>query len=199
MSPWAPDCAACRRDHGCVGGDDGCDVSRAPGGRAALAGYDDPKTRRFAREAARVEAEGYRRWDRARETVEFARRMGYRKLGLAYCISLAPEAEAYARRLEAEGFEVVTVLCKTGAVTKEDGLGLADADKVYPGTVETMCNPIAQARLLAEAGVELNIVAGLCVGHDALFIANAAGPVTVLVAKDRVHDHQPVAGMRQDL
>jgi len=199
MSPWVPDCAACRRDHGCVDGDDGCDVSRAPGGRTALAGYEDPETRRFAREAARVEAEGYRRWDRARETMELARRMGYRRLGLAYCISLAPEAEAFARRLQAEGFEVVTVLCKTGAVTKEDGLGLADEDKVYPGTVETMCNPIAQARLLAAAGVELNIVAGLCVGHDALFIANASGPVTVLVAKDRVHDHQPVIGMRQDL
>lgn len=180
-------------------GDDGCDVTRSPGGRAALLGYADPETLRFAREAARVEAEGYRRWDRARETVEFARRMGYRRLGLAYCISLAPEAEAYARRLESEGFEVVTVLCKTGAVTKEDGLGLSDADKVHPRTVETMCNPIAQARLLAEAGVELNIVAGLCVGHDALFIANAAGPVTVLVAKDRVHDHQPVVGMREDL
>ena len=199
MSPWAPDCAGCRREHGCVDGDDGCDVTRSPGGRAALAGYDDAETRRFAREAARVEAEGYRRWDRARETIEFARRMGYRRLGLAYCISLAPEAEAYARRLEHEGFEVVSVLCKTGAVTKEDGLGLGDADKVYPGAVETMCNPIAQARLLAEAGVELNIVAGLCVGHDALFIAAAAGPVTVLVAKDRVHDHQPVAGMREDL
>jgi uncharacterized metal-binding protein len=182
-----------------VDGDDGCDVTRSPGGSAALGGYDDPEVLRLSREAARVEAEGYKRWDRARETIEFARRMGYRRLGLAYCISLAPEAESYARRLRAEGFDVVSVLCKTGAVTKEDGLGLSDADKVHPGTVEAMCNPIAQARLLAEAGAELNIVAGLCVGHDALFIAHAIGPVTVLVAKDRVHDHQPVAGMRESL
>ena len=60
-----------------------------------------------------------------------------------------------------------------------------------------MCNPLAQARLLADAGVDLNIIIGLCVGHDALFIAHASGPVTCLVAKDRVHDHQPVAGLRE--
>jgi uncharacterized metal-binding protein len=145
-----------------------------------------------------VESAGYRRWDRARETIEFARRMRYRRLGLAYCIALAPEAEEYARRLRAEGFEVVSVLCKTGAVPKEALLGLSDAEKVSPGQVETMCNPVAQARLLADAGVDLNIVIGLCVGHDALFIANAEAPVTCLVAKDRVHDHKPVAGLRDD-
>ena len=195
---WAPHCADCRHDHDCVDGDDACDVSGSPSGRAALAGYGEVDVLRLSREAARVEAQGYRRWDRARETIEFARRMGYRRLGLAYCISLAPEAEAYGRRLQAEGFEVVSVLCKTGAVPKEEVLGLTDAEKVSPGVVETMCNPLAQARLLADAAVDLNILIGLCVGHDALFIAHAAGPVTCLVAKDRVHDHQPVAGLRDD-
>jgi uncharacterized metal-binding protein len=193
-----PDCAACRHARRCADGTGTCDVSRAPAGRAALEAYADPAVLELSREAARIEARGYRVWDRARETVEFARRMGYRRLGLAFCISLAPEAEAFARRLQDEGFEVVSVLCKTGAVPKETLLGLSAADKVCPGQVETMCNPVAQARLLAAASVDLNVVMGLCVGHDTLFYAHAEGPVTCLVVKDRVHDHKPVDGLRQD-
>ena len=196
-SSWTPDCAACRQARVCLDGIAACDVSRAPAGCVALEAYADPGVLELSREAARVEAQGYRVWDRARETVELARRMGYRRLGLAFCISLAPEAEAFARRLQDEGFEVVSVLCKTGAVPKETLLGLCDAEKIRPGEVETMCNPVAQARLLAEAHVDLNIVMGLCVGHDTLFFAHAEGPVTCLVVKDRVHDHKPVDGLRQ--
>ena len=195
---WTPECAGCRHARGCAEGTATCDVSIAPVGRASLEAYADPGVLELSREAALVEARGYRVWDRARETVEFARRMGYRRLGLAFCISLAPETEAFARRLQDEGFEVVSVLCKTGAVPKETLLGLSDADKVCPGQVETMCNPVAQARLLAAAHVDLNVIIGLCVGHDTLFYAHAEGPVTCLVVKDRVRDHKPVDGLRQD-
>ena len=51
-----------------------------------------------------------------------------------------------------------------------------------------MRNPIAQAELLNEAGTELNIIVGLCVGHDALFIRHCKAHVTVLAAKDHVYD-----------
>ena len=42
---------------------------------------------------------------------------------------------------------------------------------------------------------DLNVLVGLCVGHDALFIKYSEAPVTTLVAKDRVLGHNPVAAL----
>jgi len=72
---------------------------------------------------------------------------------------------------------------------------LRDEEKVRPGQFEALCNPVAQARLLNEAGTGLNIVVGQCVGHDSLFFKHSDAPVTVLVAKDRVTGHNPVAAL----
>jgi uncharacterized metal-binding protein len=89
---------------------------------------------------------------------------------------------------------VYSVCCKVGSIPKEE-IGLSDADKVHPGSFEALCNPVAQATLLNEAGTGLNIVVGLCVGHDSLFFRNSQAPVTVLVAKDRVTGHNPAAAL----
>ena len=56
-----------------------------------------------------------------------------------------------------------------------------------------MCNPIYQARCLADAGTELNIVVGLCVGHDSLFYKYSQTLTTTLIVKDRVTGHNPAA------
>lgn len=42
---------------------------------------------------------------------------------------------------------------------------------------------------------DLNIVMGLCVGHDSLFYKYAEGLTTTLVVKDRVLGHNPVAAL----
>ena len=60
-----------------------------------------------------------------------------------------------------------------------------------------MCNPILQAKLLNEAGTDLNVVMGLCVGHDSLFYKYSDALVTTLVTKDRVLGHNPVAALYQ--
>ncbi len=193
---WAAGCAACGSDRRCRQTDDVCAVSRSACQIDALRAYEDPQILQMARVSAQVEATGYERWDRATETIEFAHRMGYRRMGLAFCLRLSDEASAYHRRLAREGFDVVSAMCKAGAVPKESILGLREDEKVRPGSPEAMCNPVAQARLLADAEVDLNIVIGLCVGHDALFIQHSRGPVTVLVAKDRVFDNKPVLGLR---
>ena len=52
-----------------------------------------------------------------------------------------------------------------------------------------------QAQLLNEAGTELNIVMGLCVGHDSLFYKHAKAVTTTLVVKDRVLVHNPVMAL----
>ena len=94
----------------------------------------------------------------------------------------------------AGGFDVSTVCCKVGSIPKED-VGIADAEKVRPGEFEPLCSPVGQAALLAEAGTELNVVIGLCVGHDSMFFMHSKAPATVLVAKDRVLGHNPVAAL----
>ena len=156
--------------------------------------YGDSADGELARQAARVEAGGYCRLTRLEEIMDFARRCGFSRLGLAHCIALQGEAAVVKRVFEANGLEVEAVACKAGALPKEM-LGLDDADKLSPGEFESMCNPIGQAQTLARAGTELNVLLGLCVGHDSLFFKHSVAPVTVLAAKDRVLGHNPLAAV----
>ncbi len=159
-----------------------------------MAEYRDPTVREFARIASVIEATGYGRWTRLEEIIELARRNGFRRLGLAFCAGLRQEAKVLDHILVANGFEVVSAMCKTGAIPKES-IGVREEEKVRPGTPEPMCNPIAQAKLLNASGTELNILFGLCVGHDSLFFKHCEGWVTVLVAKDRVLAHNPIGAI----
>ncbi len=120
---------------------------------------------------------------RALKTIHFAKECGFKKIGLAFCITLKDAAGALSRLLQEEGFEVESVICKVGHMDRSQ-LGITASCKA-------MCNPIAQAELLNEAATELNIVVGLCVGHDTLFIRHSKAPVTVLIAKDHVYDNAP--------
>jgi len=169
----------------------------------ALTEYDDPQTREFARQASIQEFECYMhlpegltpRNPRVEEVAQFAKKMGYKKLGIAFCIGLQDEAKMLTRILENRGFEVVSACCKAGAIPKER-IGITEEQKIEgPGTFETMCSPITQAEILNDEGTEFNILVGLCVGHDSLFFKYSKAPVTVLVAKDRVFGHNPVMGL----
>jgi len=154
----------------------------------------DAQIQHFARSAAQVEAAGYCHWPRVQEVMEFAWRLGVSHLGIASCIGLIHEAGLLQQILEANGFQVSSVCCKVGTIPKEV-IGLKDEEKIRPGQFEALCNPIGQANLLNEAGSGLNIAVGLCVGHDSLFFRHSNAPVTVLVAKDRVTGHNPVAAL----
>lgn len=131
---------------------------------------------------------------RIEEICEFAGRMKYNRLGLAFCIGLSREAGIVSDILKSHGFDVVSVLCKAGRTSK-DIVGIKDEDKIRPGTDESMCNPVFQAKLLNHEKCEFNILLGLCVGHDSLFFKYSQAPVTVLAAKDRVTGHNPLAAI----
>jgi len=150
--------------------------------------------RRLAQESARTESSGYMQRTRVEDIIDFARRIGVQKLGIAHCVGLMTEARLANEIFTANGFQVYTVCCKVGSIPKEK-TGLADEEKVHPGQYEALCNPLAQAALLAQAGTQLNILIGLCVGHDSLFFMHSQAPVTVLVVKDRVMGHNPVAAL----
>ena len=156
--------------------------------------YTDPAIKEMARVSAVVEATGYCQWTRVEETMQFARGLGMRRLGLAFCNGLRQEAKTLNKVLEANGFEVVSGCCKAGSIPKSH-IGVKDEEQVRPGSFEPMCNPIGQARLLNQGKTGLNIIFGLCVGHDTLFIKHSEAPVTCLVAKDRVLAHNPIGAI----
>lgn len=149
---------------------------------------------RIAHAAAEVEGIYYGRLTRVEETVAFAKRIGATRVGIASCVGLMAETTIFAKVLDKAGLTPVTVACKVGSTDKTE-IGIPDAWKIRKGKFEGLCNPVLQARVLNEKGTELNVVMGLCVGHDSLFIRHSQAPVTVLVVKDRVLAHNPVAAL----
>jgi uncharacterized metal-binding protein len=151
--------------------------------------YSDPEERKLFRVSAEVEALYYGQICRLEEIMEFCRRMGFKRIGLAFCIGLADEARVVAEILERE-FEVHSVCCKVGGLPKEK---FDMPERPWVGSVT--CNPAEQARILDEEGCQMHVVLGLCVGHDSLFYRHAKAPVTTLVTKDRKLGHNPVAAV----
>jgi uncharacterized metal-binding protein len=75
-------------------------------------------------------------------------------------------------------------------------IGVPEGKKLNGGCGhESMCNPLMQAKALADQKTEFNIMIGLCVGHDSLFLRHSEAPVTVMIVKDRVLGHNPVAAL----
>ena len=142
--------------------------------------------------AAEVEGRFYGKLTRVEEILEFAERIGAKKIGIATCAGLIEEAKIFARMLTARGIEYYSAICKVGSVDKTE-IGIPEEHKIKPGTHESMCNPILQARILNYHKTDLNVVVGLCVGHDSLFTKYSEALVTTLITKDRVTGHNPAA------
>jgi uncharacterized metal-binding protein len=146
--------------------------------------------KRMHRAATAIEGRHYSRETRLGELILFAKEMGYSRLGLAFCVGLTEEASAIERILARE-FDVVSVCCKAGGIDKRS----LEYEQIDDGRFEAICNSAGQADLLNRAGTDLNIICGLCVGHDAVFTARSDAPVTTLIAKDRVLAHNPAAAV----
>lgn len=154
---------------------------------------ENPEIRKIALAATHVTSVTSKmKWTRIEDTLEFAKTLGAKKVGIATCGGLIAESKTLTKIFEAKGFEVISVSCKCGSVSKEE-IGVPAADRNSSGKFEAICNPIAQAKLLDHNKTDLNILLGLCVGHDALFLKQSKAPTTVLVAKDRVTLHNPAA------
>ncbi len=146
--------------------------------------------------ASIIEASGYIHWPRLKDTIEFAKGMGYRKIGLAFCVGLQKEAKKTAEILIEYNFDVCSVCCKNGAIKKTD-LKVPEEYTIFSKTGYPLgfvsCNPVAQALLLNKAKTEMNLIIGLCVGHDITFTQLSNAPVSTLIAKDRSNPHNPAA------
>lgn len=143
------------------------------------------------------------RGSRMDSTIEFMKTRGFKKIGVAYCSGLTREGRIAEAAFRKAGFETVSVGCKVGGFDFFEIAGRPD-DRIFgiephaPGSLaedgkprRASCDPIGQALLLNREKVEFNVVIGLCVGHDTLFLKYADAPCTILVAKDRLHNHAP--------
>ena len=147
----------------------------------------DPKSLQVMTVAEEAYVRGSTRLEEIRN---FAGKSGIKRIGIAHCVSMPKEAAAVSQFLS-EHFEVYSVDCKCGGIRKKDLLG-GEGNTI-------MCNPSGQADYLKEKNTELNISMGLCVGHDMLFGQKSNVPVTTLVVKDRVNNHNPIEGIRSQM
>ncbi len=161
------------------------------GSSGAIEGYEsDPSALAIARAAANVEADHYNRATRVEEIAHFARAINARHVGVAFCTGLKEEARLFCELMR-RCFKVSSICCKSCAVPKST----FSMPHVKPVGRESMCNPKGQAKLLNDAKTDLNVLVGLCVGHDSIFFRDSAAPVTVLLAKDRVLAHNPAGAL----
>lgn len=153
---------------------------------------NNPEDKKIAQASAEVEGEFYCTITRVQEIIEFAKKIGAKKIGIATCVGLINESRIFSKILKKNGFEVYGVACKVGAVEKKK-INIGDEYIKKPG--ESMCNPIMQAKLLDKAQTDLNVVIGLCVGHDSLFYKYTNTITTTLITKDRVLGHNPAVAL----
>ncbi len=138
------------------------------------------------RVASSIESLYYMKKTRIEEVIEFCHLMGYKKVGIAFCVGLSQEAYVVSQIFK-KHFDVVSVCCKVCGVSKDE-MGFARLrDEGY----ESACNPVAQAEIMNREKTDLNIIVGLCIGHDIVFTKESHAPVTTLIVKDRVLAHNP--------
>jgi len=152
--------------------------------------YQDSDIAELHRAASSIEARYYKKETRLGEVILLCKQLQYQRIGLAFCIGLSEEAKIIAEILS-KHFELVSVCCKACGIDKKD----FDLPQILSERQEVMCNPAGQAQLLNDAGTQLNVICGLCVGHDAIFAKVSNAPVTTLIAKDRVLAHNPAGAI----
>jgi uncharacterized metal-binding protein len=140
--------------------------------------------------AAIIESKYYMKKTRLEEIILFSKKMNYKKIGLAFCVGLEKESrEIYS--IFKEHFKVYSICCKICGIDKTE----FELEKIDKYRNEAMCNPIGQASFLNRKKTDLNIIIGLCIGHDMLFTEYSKAPVTTLAVKDRVLAHNPLGAI----
>jgi uncharacterized metal-binding protein len=135
---------------------------------------------------------------RVKELVEFSGLINAKTIGVAFCAGMRDEVARIVKVLEKSGLATVSVLCKCGGIDKTK-LGVAKEYKIGSASrFEAGCNPVLQAQLLNDAKTDINVIVGLCIGHDMLFTMNSKAPVTTLIVKDRLLGHNPVIALYSD-
>jgi uncharacterized metal-binding protein len=181
------DCLACR-ERVCLRGASCDQVIATPSGQC------DCTARQIIDAAMDVALEDHRVLCRLSELIYFCLEMKYRRLGMAYCSELLEQTEVLAGVLR-RFFEVIPVCCKIGGIRLNDPLLSRDAQSGGATREQIACNPLKQADALNQAGTDLNVAVGLCVGIDCLFAKHSQAPVSTLIVKDKSLAHNPIGAL----
>ena len=103
---------------------------------------------------------------------------------------MSKEAEILNKILSKE-FKVFSTACKICGLEKEGFI----TEPGWEGKYKISCNPLGQAEVFNNKNTQLNIVLGLCLGHDMLFAKYSKAPSTTLAVKDRVLAHNPLGAL----
>ena len=128
--------------------------------------------------------------DRVDEIIEYCKQADIKKIGIANCISFNKETQYLESVLNKNGFAVEKVHCKLGKIP---------FNELVAGYKGTSCNPAGQAKYLEDKKTDLNIVMGLCLGHDMIFSSKSKAPSTTLVVKDRKLKHKTINILKKEL
>ncbi len=188
--PGYRDCLACS-ERICLLGEQ-CQPA-PPGSNSQI----DLESRLILESALDIATEEERRLCRLAELIYFCLEMDYHKIGLAFCTDLFEPAEILARVLR-RFFDVYPISCKIGGNYVADSPASGEKTPLTTGTKRIACNPLAQAKLFNRLNTDLNIIVGLCVGADCLFIKASHAPVTTLFVKDKSLANNPIGALYSD-
>ncbi len=152
--------------------------------------YEDEENNKIMNVASTIEALHYMKATRLEEVILFSKEMSYKHLGIAFCVGFSEEAKVLEEILN-KHFAVSSVCCKVCGIDKKT----YNLKQIDEHRFEAMCDPIGQAEILNKENTDLNIITGLCIGHDILFTKYSHAPVTTLIVKDRVLSHNPAGAL----
>ena len=112
---------------------------------------------------------------RANEVLEYAKKMNYKKLGVAVCYALLSECRLFINSLRENAIKCVVVVCGPEA-SKTPSLNLDEIDSYV-----VVCDPLSQAEILNSKKTDFNIIVGLCLGNDSLLVKNLNALSSILV------------------
>lgn len=124
--------------------------------------------------------------NRLNEIRLFCKKMGFKKIGIAFCKGL----REYGLKLDSElsrDFEVYSVCCNVEGINKSD----INVKQLRDG-LEHACNTIGEALALNDKNVDITIKCGFCLGHDILFSKHIKSPTTTFIVKDRKMKHKTI-------
>ncbi|HPZ09278.1 MAG TPA: DUF1847 domain-containing protein [Candidatus Eremiobacteraeota bacterium] len=152
--------------------------------------YKNETDRKIMESASKIEALYYMKATRLEEVILFSKEMDYKHLGIAFCVGFSEEARIL-EEIFKKHFKISSVCCKVCGIDKKNYNLLQLSKERF----EAICDPIGQAEILNKNNTDLNIIVGLCIGHDILFTKHSKAPVTTLIVKDRVLSHNPVGAI----
>lgn len=147
--------------------------------------------------ATDIACESERTLCRLSELIYFCLEMNYQRLGVAYCVDLEEPAEILVRVLR-RFFEVIPVCCKIGGLKQNNPLRTGTEKNRFNDEKDILCNPWGQAQALNRLKTDFNIMVGICMGADCIFMQNSQSPVTTLFVKDKSLANNPIGALYSD-